>query len=85
MKKALFSFIIGITVATNMLGFSVMAEEALVSDVQTVDVEELHIEEGSDNSSEETIIDNGSETASVNETINEGASFEEIKIGRAHV
>lgn len=79
MKKALFSFIIGITVATNMLGFSVMAEEALVSDVQTVDVEELHIEEGSDNSSEETIIDNESETASVNETINEGASFEEIR------
>lgn len=79
MKKALFSFIIGITVATNMLGFSVMAEEALVSDVQTVDVEELHIEEGSDNSSEETIIDNKSETASVNETINEGASFEEIR------
>ena len=79
MKKAIFSFIIGITVATNMLGFSVMAEEALVSDVQTVDVEELHIEEGSDNSSEETIIDNESETASVNETINEGASFEEIR------
>lgn len=78
MKKTLFSFIIGITVATNMLGFSVMAEEALDSDVQTVDVEELHIEEGSDNSSEETIIDNESETASVNETINEGASFEEI-------
>ena len=79
MKKTLFSFIIGITVATNMLGFSVMAEEALVSDVQTVDVEELNIEEGSDNSSEETIIDNESETASVNETINEGASFEEIR------
>lgn len=79
MKKALFSFIIGITVATNMLGFSVMAEEALVYDVQTVDVEELNIEEGSDNSSEETIIDNESETASVNETINEGASFEEIR------
>ena len=78
MNKILFNFILGIIVAVNMLFFPVQAVEVPASDAQTA-VEDLHDEEKSEDSGEESDIESENETTSEDLTINEGVSSYETE------